>query len=163
MEYIPLRDYYHRHSRSIFWEMQYLVPFGNTKIFRYLLGWLMPLNILLLRKTRTEKFRQYYEKNHVLQDMLVPQSEFLNAINCFETNISSKDPTWLCPFRIFQDDIGLIKPTKNGEEYFVDIGIYGKPMAKNYHYIKSLKNIEEFVLNTEGYQMLYADSYLTKE
>jgi len=22
VEYIPLRDYYHRHSRSIFWELQ---------------------------------------------------------------------------------------------------------------------------------------------
>ena len=38
VEYIPLRDYYHRHSRSIFWEMQHIIPFGNHWFFRYLLG-----------------------------------------------------------------------------------------------------------------------------
>lgn len=33
-EYIPLRDYYHRHSRSIFWEIEQIIPFGNHPIFR---------------------------------------------------------------------------------------------------------------------------------
>jgi delta24-sterol reductase len=25
-EYIPLRDYYHRHTKSIFWELEQIVP-----------------------------------------------------------------------------------------------------------------------------------------
>ena len=41
-EYIPLRHYYHRHSRSIFWEIQDIIPFGNNVVFRYLFGWLVP-------------------------------------------------------------------------------------------------------------------------
>ena len=38
-ELIPLRDYYHRHTKSLFWEMEDIVPFGNEKWFRYIFGW----------------------------------------------------------------------------------------------------------------------------
>jgi len=46
VEYIPLRDYYHRHSRSIFWEIQDIIPFGNNVWFRYLFGWLIPPKVI---------------------------------------------------------------------------------------------------------------------
>lgn len=36
-EIIPLRHYYHRHSKSLFWEMSDIVPFGNNVVFRYLI------------------------------------------------------------------------------------------------------------------------------
>lgn len=58
---------------------------------------------------------------------------------------------WLCPFRIFKEDTGLIHPTKEGEEYFIDIGTYGKPQSKNFHYINSLKKCEDYVLSAQGY------------
>ena len=29
IEYIPLRHYYHRHTVSLFWEMQDIITFGN--------------------------------------------------------------------------------------------------------------------------------------
>lgn len=29
VEYVPLRHYYHRHTRSLFWEIQDIIPFGN--------------------------------------------------------------------------------------------------------------------------------------
>ena len=35
VRYIPLRDYQHRHSRSIFWEIQDIIPFGNHPVFRF--------------------------------------------------------------------------------------------------------------------------------
>jgi delta24-sterol reductase len=35
VEFIPLRDYYHRHTRSLFWEIKDIVPFGNDVWFRY--------------------------------------------------------------------------------------------------------------------------------
>ena len=28
-DWIPLRDYYHRHTRSIFWELEELMPFAG--------------------------------------------------------------------------------------------------------------------------------------
>lgn len=48
-EFIPLRDYYHRHSRSIFWEIKEIVPFGNFCLFRWILGWMCPPKISLLK------------------------------------------------------------------------------------------------------------------
>jgi hypothetical protein len=50
-ELIPLRQYYHRHSRPIFWQMRELVPFGNHPVFRWLLGWVLPFKISLLKLT----------------------------------------------------------------------------------------------------------------
>lgn len=67
MDLIPLRDYYHRHTRSIFWELQDIIPFGNEAWFRYLLGWAVPPNIGLLKLTTTDKLREIYSKAHVVQ------------------------------------------------------------------------------------------------
>ena len=66
-EMIPLRDYFHRHTRSIFWELQDIVPFGNNVVFRYLFGWIMPPRISMLKLTTTEELREIYDKAHVVQ------------------------------------------------------------------------------------------------
>ena len=71
-ELIPLRHYYHRHTRSLFWEVSDIVPFGNEAWFRYLLGWTMPPKPSLLKITETQSTKRLYELYHVVQDMLVP-------------------------------------------------------------------------------------------
>lgn len=71
-ELIPLRHYYHRHTRSLFWEVSDIVPFGNAPWFRYLLGWTMPPKPSLLKITETPTTKRLYELYHVVQDMLVP-------------------------------------------------------------------------------------------
>merc|ERR1712117_385408 len=114
-EYIPLRDYYHRHSRSIFWEIQDIIPFGNNVVFRYLFGWLVPPKVSLLKLTQGKKIKQLYEEQHVIQEMLV------------------------------------------------DIGVYGVPKTATYHHVTTSRNVEKFVRDLGGFQMLYADSYLTEE
>lgn len=72
VEYIPTREYYHRHTRSLYWEGKLIIPFGDQFWFRFLLGWLMPPKVSLLRATQGEAIRNYYHENHVIQDMLVP-------------------------------------------------------------------------------------------
>jgi delta24-sterol reductase len=67
VEYIPLRDYYHRHTRSIFWELQDIIPFGNNLLFRLLCGWMVPPKISLMKLTETETTRRLYEEHHVVQ------------------------------------------------------------------------------------------------
>jgi delta24-sterol reductase len=66
-ELIPLRDYFHRHTKAIFWELQDIVPFGNEPWFRYLLGWAVPPHISLLKLSTSEKMREVYDKAHVIQ------------------------------------------------------------------------------------------------
>ena len=107
-EYIPLRQYYHRcstywsqrmiflnstplnfnydlrHSRSIFWEIQDIIPFGNNVVFRYLFGWLVPpkvnfkviannwivseyFQVSLLKLTQGKTLKRLYETKHMIQ------------------------------------------------------------------------------------------------
>ncbi len=41
-----------RHSRSIFWEIQDIIPFGNNVVFRYLFGWLIPPKVKQLASSQ---------------------------------------------------------------------------------------------------------------
>mgnify|MGYP002635516310 CR=1 FL=1 len=52
-EYIPIRHYHHRFTRSIFWVIRDLIPFGNEPWYRYLFGWLGAPKISYLKLTLT--------------------------------------------------------------------------------------------------------------
>ena len=54
-------------SRSIFWEIQDIIPFGNNILFRYLLGWLIPPKVSLLKLTTGKTLRKLYEEKHMIQ------------------------------------------------------------------------------------------------
>jgi len=162
-EYIPLRHYYHRHTRSIFWELADIVPFGNNVVFRYLFGWLMPPKISLLKLTETKATKKLYELHHVVQDMLVPLRNLDEALKCFDDEFKLY-PLWLCPMMVFHTPVrGLLNPTGDKDEMFVDIGAYGNPKVKNFEAKRSLRNVEAFVRSVNGFQAMYADSYMTKE
>lgn len=167
-ELIPLRHYYHRHTKSLFWEVQDIVPFGNHVLFRYLLGWMMPPKVSLLKLTQTESIRKLYELHHVVQDMLVPLKDTAECLAVFHREVEVY-PIWMCPFIIphnapsgkLKDDRGFIHPLEK-DEFFVDIGAYGNPMVKTYEARKTCRALEHYVRSVHGYQMLYADSYMTK-
>ncbi|KAK3755290.1 hypothetical protein QZH41_014600, partial [Actinostola sp. cb2023] len=159
-EYIPLRHYYHRHTRSLFWELQDIVPFGNNVVWRYLMGWSMPPKISLLKLTQGETLRKLYEQHHVVQDMLIPMVMLDQALACFNKEFKLY-PLWLCPMYLTNTP-GLVHSHGPGQMY-VDIGGYGTPQASGFNARNSLRNVEAFVRNAKGYQMLYADSYMTRE
>ncbi|KAJ0171107.1 hypothetical protein K1T71_013306 [Dendrolimus kikuchii] len=160
VEYIPLRDYYHRHTRSLFWELQDIIPFGNNVIFRYLFGWLMPPEVSLLKLTQPEAVTKLYEKAHVIQDMLVPVERMEKALQLFHEEFEIY-PIWLCPFKVFNNP-GQLK-VSGESQMFVDIGVYGVPKAKGYETAPSTRRVEKFVIENKGFQMLYADTYTTRE
>ena len=56
-----------RHSRSIFWEIQDIIPFGNNVVFRYLFGWLVPPKVSLLKLTQGKTLKRLYETKHMIQ------------------------------------------------------------------------------------------------
>jgi Delta24-sterol reductase len=72
VEYIPTREYYHRHTRCLYWEGKLILPFADQWWFRWTLGWLMPPKVSLLKATQGEAVRNYYHDMHVIQDILVP-------------------------------------------------------------------------------------------
>ncbi|ESO89669.1 hypothetical protein LOTGIDRAFT_125011 [Lottia gigantea] len=161
IEYIPLRHYYHRHTRSIFWELQDIIPFGNNPIFRYLCGWMVPPKISFLKLTQGETIKQMYEKYQIIQDMLIPMKNLKESLDVFhkETEVY---PLWLCPFMLY-DQPGMVHPAGGRDEMYVDIGAYGPPIAKGYETVTTTRKLEAFVTKVKGFQMLYADSYLTRE
>ncbi|KAJ6655064.1 hypothetical protein lerEdw1_005968 [Lerista edwardsae] len=160
-EYIPARHYYHRHTRSIFWELQDIIPFGNNPVFRYLFGWMVPPKISLLKLTQGEAIRKLYEQHHVVQDMMIPMKSLAKCITTFHSDIKVY-PLWLCPF-ILPNNPGMIHPKGNEAELYVDVGAYGEPKTKHFEAMASTRQIEKFVRNVHGFQMLYADCYMTRE
>lgn len=163
-EIIPIRDYFHRHSKSLFWEIQDIVPFGNNVFFRYALGWAMPPKPSLMKLTQTEALRQLYELHHVVQDMLVPIETLSDTLDVFDKEVNIY-PLWLCPFKIPHTSKGFVhsdnKATGTGAMY-VDIGAYGNPTTPAYVAKDTCRRIEEYVRSVNGYQMMYADSYMTR-
>jgi len=79
VEYIPARDYYHRHQRAYFWEIALVYPIGNNAIVRYLLGWMYPFNAQMTKilGNQMPKLRDWLiiSSRHVLQDFMVPLSK----------------------------------------------------------------------------------------
>uniref|UniRef100_A0A673WSS8 24-dehydrocholesterol reductase n=1 Tax=Salmo trutta TaxID=8032 RepID=A0A673WSS8_SALTR len=158
VEYIPLRHYYHRHTRSIFWELQDIIQFGNHPVFRWLFGWMVPPKISLLKLTQGETIRQLYEQHHVVQDMLVPMKHIQTAIARFHQDIHVY-PLWLCPF-VLPLCRGMVHPKGEEAELYVDIGAYGEPRVKHFQAKASCRQLEQFVREMHGFQMLYADVYM---
>lgn len=159
VEYIPLRDYQHRHSRSLFWEIKEIIPFGNNVLFRYLFGWMTPPKVSLLKLTQTQAVKTLYENNHIIQDMLVPIGTLKDAVLFFDNEVEVY-PLWLCPFRL-PSEPGMLQVPK--DDMYVDIGVYGVPGKKGFQPKETTRRIEAFVAKAKGFQMLYADTYTTRE
>jgi len=166
-DYIPLRDSYHRHTRSLFWELQDIIPFGNNPLFRLLLGWAMPPKPSLLKMTQTDEIVQLYEKFHVVQDMVVPISTLSRSLSVMDTHYLVY-PLWLCPCALPKTGAGkggiVVSRTKTKDCMYIDIGAYGVPgNPKTYEAKKCGRAVEEYVRKVGGFQLLYADTYMTRE
>ena len=58
---------------------------------------------------------------------------------------------------------GMLRSPSNRDEMYVDIGLYGVPKREQFDLEKTLRKLEDFVRNIGGFQMMYADSYMTRE
>ncbi|KAL5021082.1 hypothetical protein ScPMuIL_000237 [Solemya velum] len=159
VEYIPLRHYYHRHSRSIFWQIRDIIPFGNHPLFRYLFGWSVPPKISLLKITQGETVKILYEKYQIIQDMLVPLDKLSESLGVFHDELKMY-PLWLCPF-ILHPNPGMVHTSGDKAEMYMDIGAYGRPEEPGYEFRRTTRKLEKYVRSVKGFQMLYADTFLT--
>ncbi|BBL72910.1 FAD-binding oxidoreductase [Methylomagnum ishizawai] len=169
VEYLPLRDYFHRHTRSYFWAMEEIIPFAHHPVFRYLLGWALPPRIELLKYTETRTTQRLRERYHVIQDMLVPIRYLKESIRYFDGHFQIY-PLWLSPMAIKENPgkQGFIQPLKMADgtvdEMYVDIGAYGTPgIGKAFDSAVALPALEQFVIAHRGYQALYARTCMSRE
>jgi delta24-sterol reductase len=168
VEYIPFRDYLHRHTRSLFWAMEEIIEFGNNPVFRLLLGWALPPRIELLKYSETETTRRLREKHHVVQDMLVPMQRLRESLEYFDERFDLY-PLWLSPMAVYGNERGLgflhpyTGPNGRPDEMYVDIGAYGTPRKPGFDGREALPALEEFVIAQHGYQALYAKTMMSRE
>jgi delta24-sterol reductase len=161
-EYIPSSDYYHRHTKSLFWEMADILSFGNHPVFRYLLGWLIPPKVSFLKLFTVQRVHEQFKNHHVDQDMLVPIKDLSTCIDVFHQDWEIY-PLWVCPCAIPKTPIrGLINPRAD-EEMFVDVGAYGVPKAPGYQAELRHRSVEKWVRDVKGFQALYAATYQTQQ
>jgi len=167
-EYIPLRHYFHRHTRSYFWMMEEIIPFGNRPLFRALLGWALPPNIELLKFTETETTRRLSETHQILQDMLMPVSQLKDSLAYFDDHCDVY-PLWLSPMAIPDNPLhsGFVHPHTlpdgSQDTLYVDVGAYGIPRKPGFDNRVELPKLEKFVTEHQGFQALYAKTMMSME
>ena len=168
-EYIPLRSYYHRYTRSLYWHGELLVPFGNHPLFRALLGWLMPPKVSLLRLFQTERIREYREARNVVQDALIPIRFLREGIELFHREFECY-PLWLCAHKMFRTSPqGMTRPSDPGYDWemFVDLGAWQMPgfvkRGEPFDGRQAVRRMERWLRAHHGYQCLYAVTEQTRE
>lgn len=176
VEYIPLRDYYHRHTRSMFWEMELMFPIGNLPLVRLLTGWMLPPKVSFLKLTQTEVTRRLTQETHVAQDFMLPMRELPAMLNLCDEQFGQCYPNWLCP-HIHRRMPGTIVPPpqqctagEGGSEMYVDLGVYGlpqcvkdRPVGHGFDMRRGMRAVEAKLREIGGVQMLYADNYQTRD
>ncbi|KAI8845364.1 24-dehydrocholesterol reductase [Chytriomyces cf. hyalinus JEL632] len=169
VEYIPLRDYLHRHTRSLYWEGDLIIPIGNHWLFRHTLGWLMPPSVSFLKLTQTKSQRDHYFHKHIAQDYLLPLDKLKEGLE-LSHDVYEVYPLWLCPHAVLKTSPqgALRAPINNQEiEQYVDIGIWGVPGAVQrrevYDAHVANREYETWLRKNRGYQAMYAISEMTPE
>lgn len=177
VEYIPTRDYYHRHTRCLYWEGKLILPFADQWWFRWTMGWLMPPKVSFLKATQGEAIRNYYHEMHVIQDMLVPLYKVADALE-FQHREMEIYPIWLCPHRLFKHPVkttvypepGFEEAHRQGDtEYaqmYTDVGIYYTPAAvfrgEAFDGAEAVRRMENWLIENHGFQPQYAVSELNE-
>ncbi|KAG0461909.1 hypothetical protein HPP92_020385 [Vanilla planifolia] len=178
VEYIPTRDYYHRHTRCLYWEGKLILPFADQWWFRWLLGWIMPPKVSLLKATQGEAIRNYYHDRHVIQDLLVPLYKVADALEYVHHEMEVY-PLWLCPHRLFKLPVKtMVFPEHEFERHhrqgdtsyaqmFTDIGVYYAPgpvlRGEEFDGSRAVRRLEQWLIENHGFQPQYAVSELTEK
>ncbi|CAA7391115.1 unnamed protein product [Spirodela intermedia] len=178
VEYIPTREYYHRHTRCLYWEGKLILPFGDQWWFRWTLGWLMPPKVSFLKATQGEAIRNYYHAMHVIQDLLVPLHKVGDALEWVHEEMEVY-PIWLCPHRLFKLPVKtMIYPEPGFElhdrqgdtnfaQMFTDIGVYYAPgpvlRGEEFDGAEAVRRLEEWLIQNHGFQPQYAVSELSEK
>ncbi|XP_051128559.1 delta(24)-sterol reductase-like [Andrographis paniculata] len=178
VEYIPTREYYHKHTRSLYWEGKLILPFADQWWFRFLLGWMMPPKISLLKATQGEAIRKYYHDMHVIQDLLIPLYKLGDALEWIHREMEVY-PIWLCPHRLFKLPVktmvypepGFELQLRQGDtleaQMFTDVGIYYAPgpvlRGEEFDGAEAVHRMENWLIENHGFEAQYAVSELTEQ
>ena len=117
---------------------------------RYLFGWLLPYNYGLVKLINEQIMPVGLTDDFVVQDFGIPMKYLETAIEFFDDEVGIY-PLWLCPGRCL--DTGPIQAMKDDDPISIDIGIYGPCHKPNYNKVKTLRKLEKFARDYNGYQV----------
>jgi delta24-sterol reductase len=177
-DWIPLRPYFHRHTRSIFWELREVIPISVHWWYRYAFGWMGPPKISFIKMSSAPAVRDASVFKHVVQDIVVPLRNLKETINIFHDAFEVY-PLLFYPVRIYKQPAGLqgilreprqlstASDTGRLYEMYFDLGVYGVPpkvkRKESWDAVKEVRRIEKFARQHDGYQLLYADCFMTRD
>ena len=124
VEYIPTKDFYHRHNKGCFWLTGLTVPFGNHPVYRWLFGWTLPPRFELLKYLRHSVVPVEEMTTFVCQDYLIKLDDFKKSIRYFHDQCRVM-PVWLCPCLGKVDERTKDYLVIKEEEMYIDVGLYG--------------------------------------
>ncbi|PSJ30538.1 hypothetical protein B7P34_00510 [Streptosporangium nondiastaticum] len=166
-EYVPLRDFYFRHSRSIYWAAEMLAPSTNHPLFRYTLGWLMPPKIAFLKRSETPGIRRLYLQATATQEALVPVRALPEAIEkCREA--FHVDRMWLCPVTLRRSEPGGMVSPGTPDGLYIDIAVVfetPEPVRRGLPWDarQATRTFEAWLLDNGGFQVPYVATHMTRE
>lgn len=75
--------------------VQDIIPFGNHPVFRYLLGWIMPAKVALLKLTQTDTIKRLYNEHHFIDDFILPISYLKKSVEKFHKRLNVIEKTFI--------------------------------------------------------------------
>ena len=176
-EVVPIRDFYHRFTRSIFWELEDMIPFSNHPIYRILWGWLGAPEVSLLKLFQGPVVRRASVYAHVVQESIMPLHRLDEGIQNFDQWFGVY-PLLVFPIRIFDrgdPQSGFLTPRlkeqnlQPGKDWgmWVDLGAYGVPRSvkqgKPWDPKIAVRQMEAWTRQVGGWQAPYTDLFCTRQ
>lgn len=172
-ELIPIMHYYHRFTRSIFWELEDMIPFSNHWLYRALWGWMGAPEVSLLKLFQGSVIRKASVYAHVVQESIMPVAFLEEGVDKFDEWYGVY-PLLVFPLRVYDRGhlSGFLHPQKQhlikGKNYgiWVDLGAYGAPRkvkeGKPWDTKSCVRDMEHWTRDHGGFQAYYTDLFCTR-
>jgi len=176
VEIIPLKHYYHRFTRSIFWEIEDMIPFANHPIYRFFWGWMGAPEVSLLKLFQGPVIRKNSVNAHVVQESCMPVRRLEEGLSKFE-DWWDIYPLLLFPLRTYDRGIhsGFLNPhgknlcpKKGGQNWgiWVDLAAYGTPKVVrdggDFDPKTAVRKFEHWTRDVGGWAPYYTDIFCTR-
>lgn len=173
-EIMPVKHFYHRFTRSIFWEIEDMIPFANHPFYRVLWGWMGAPEVSLLKLFQGPVIRKASVYAHVVQESIMPLKNCTEGVLRFD-NWFGVYPLLVFPIRIYDRQAGgngsLLTPKKEnlipGRNYglWVDLGAYGVPkivrQGKSWDAKRIIREMEHWSTEIGAWIVPYTDNFFT--
>jgi delta24-sterol reductase len=161
-ESVPIRTYFFRYDRGVFWSglrafNYFCTPFN--RLTRYLLDPFMYSRTMVHALHRSGLSSQA-----IIQDLAIPYANAAEFV-AWTNKRTGLWPLWLCPVRAAPNGERSFSMGKliSHDEILLDIGIWGMGPKDSRQFIKLNREFEAKITELNGLKCLYAHAYYTED